>query len=108
MDDTRPQQELHLCVLCGGPISQDRAVATTTGEYVHITCANRDARAAYRKRTIQAVTTCILACAIILSAIILNVSSVLLVVLVITLPIGHAISNSRWWRLTWYAIRRGR
>ncbi len=88
------------CAICGHSVTNQPTVPTVHGGVVHITCADRQARGAHRRRT--AIAT--VAGAFILAVLTLAAASGLpgssLVLLAVLLPIAHVVANWRWWRIS--------
>jgi hypothetical protein len=89
------------CRLCHRPLD-DLTVATTDGGRVHIVCADRSARAAYRARTIRAIVSGVLGLAMCSRAEGWGWRAVVIVVLIA----AHVLINRRWWRYTVQSARR--
>jgi hypothetical protein len=96
------------CVICGLPIEwlQDSSIPTTDGQRVHIACAEREAHAAYRRRTLWAMTSALFVGALLLLATFLEASPIWLIVLGLLFLVGHVAANCRWWLLTMGVMRR--
>jgi hypothetical protein len=90
------------CAICGHAIlsGAEPVVATTTGNMVHIVCADREARRAYRWRTYHAAASS--GIVIVLLALVVHAegSDVVLLALLLILAIAHVRLNARWWHLT--------
>jgi hypothetical protein len=70
------------------------------GDFVHIRCADREARAAYRVRTHRVVLSACLAIGLLGLATCAQIDVIALLTLLITLAAGHRRLNQQWWRLT--------
>jgi hypothetical protein len=90
------------CVICGHAIlpAVEPIVSTTTGDFVHVGCADRDARAAYRLRTCRVVISVALSIGLLGLAAYIQVGVIALVTLLMLLAAVHVRLNARWWHLT--------
>ena len=90
------------CSLCRQPLGTLPLVHTTVGGMVHVTCADRQARQAWRWRTALAVTHLV---ALVLSLVTWgNVlpSPLVLLAFLVALAASHVLVHRRWW----YFVRR--
>jgi len=101
------------CNLCGYALdaSQQGTVPTTDGGRVHITCADRAARAAYEARTIRALVSAALLSKLFVVIMFTDGWGIRLVVLTSLLIAAHIWINLLWWRRfvsimrLWYRLR---
>ena len=94
------------CSLCRQPLGTLPLVHTTVGGIVHITCADRQARQAWRWRTALAVTHLVaLVLSLVACASVLQRPLVLLAVLV-ALSASHVLAHRRWWYFVGRDLRR--
>jgi hypothetical protein len=96
------------CVICGHAIlsATEPVVSTTTSELVHIDCADREARRAYRRRTCRATTSTGIMIALLAVAVRTPGSDAVLLALLLIFAAAHVCLNARWWRLTVLPRRR--
>jgi hypothetical protein len=76
------------------------------GEFVHISCADREALIAYRLQTCGAVISAVLAISLLALAVHAEGSDLILLALLLILAVAHVRLNERWWRLTILPRRR--
>ena len=90
------------CAICGHAIlsAAEPVVSTATSELVHIDCADREARRAYRWRSCRAPVSAGIAIGLLALAVRAHGSDVVLLALLLILAVAHARFNERWWRLT--------
>jgi hypothetical protein len=93
------------CVICSRPLADEPTIPTTTGSTVHIRCAEQQARAAARRRTLNAgITAAILAGLLALTGAFgiggWGLGAALVLVVVVHVRINH-----RWWRYTVQSAR---
>lgn len=95
------------CAICGHTIKieSEAFVPTTTGEYVHIACADKQARATHLIRTMLAFTSAGLFTLLILRASFVGMADVGIVVLLVALVVLHIFLHRLWWRLIIGAAR---
>jgi hypothetical protein len=98
------------CAICDHTIhpAMEPVVSTKTGDWVHITCADNEARAAYHQRTCRATVTTSIGVGLLGLFTLAGIDGVTLIVITIALIIGHLVFNQRWWRLTLSLLRRRR
>lgn len=98
------------CAICGQTTHSalESVVPTMSGDLVHINCANRQARIAYRWRTCRASISACLAIILIGLAARDDIGEIGLVVLVVVLIVGHVRFNWRWWCVTITLCRQPR
>lgn len=87
------------CAICRQPIAHYPAVPTTSGELVHITCADTQARTAYRRRTAHAFLSGLVGVAIVVRPAIAGLPPLLVVLLAAALACGHLALHRRWWKV---------
>jgi hypothetical protein len=94
------------CDLCAQPLGVDhRTVPTTTGEFVHIACADQEALVAARHRQRMALISG--AVMILVSLLLLWFVGLLLVpLLLLAFTVLHAGLNWIWWRHRFWRMRR--
>ena len=103
--------EPSVCALCNRPASDAPTVPTTSGEVVHVACAERDAARAYRRRTWRSGGSAFLLLVLLVGAKWAGLDMEGLLVLALLLALCHSALNRRWWlhtlpRRRWRA-RRG-
>lgn len=98
------------CAICGQSIRSavEPVVPTMSGDMVHIDCANRQARTAYRWRTCRAIISACLAIILIGWAACDDIGAIGLIVLIVVLIAGHMRFNWRWWCVTITLCRQPR
>lgn len=95
------------CIICGSPIEAHEGYAlTTSGEYVHIACADRQASAAYRRRTILAIVSASLLVGLILVAFLMHLRTELLIMLIVGGSALHILIHRLWWNMFRQNVRR--
>jgi hypothetical protein len=87
------------CVICGRAIDDAAYAPTTSGEYVHIRCADRDARIAQQARTYRALINFVLIIILLLYIFHIKVYGISFVLLSTALIAGHIVIHRLWWRL---------
>ena len=94
------------CVLCHQPIGVGNpTVSTTTGDLVHIACADRDALAAAQHRQRQALAHG--AGMFLVGLLFLTFVHLLLgLLLLVALAVRHVLLNNVWWRHVFWRLRR--
>jgi hypothetical protein len=94
------------CDLCAHPLGVDhRTVPTTTGEFVHIACADREALVAARHRLRMALISG--AAMILVVLLLLWFIALLGLFLLPMLAVLHVRLNRVWWRHIFCRMRRG-
>jgi hypothetical protein len=90
------------CPICGHAVlpAVEAVVSTTTGNMVHIDCADREAQRAYHWRTCRAAVSAGIAIGLLALAVRIEDSDVILLTLLLMLAVAHVRLNARWWRLT--------
>jgi hypothetical protein len=90
------------CTICGHAMlrTTEPVISTTTGELVHIGCADREARSTYHWRTCHAALSAGIAVVLLALAVRAEVDEPGYVVLLLILSAGHVLLNRRWWHLT--------
>ena len=90
------------CAICnqGLHTAPDPIVSTTTGDVVHISCADRVARHAYHWRTFRAATSATFALGLLNLAAQTDLRGTALLALLVLLVAVHVRLNERWWRVT--------
>jgi hypothetical protein len=98
------------CAICNDPldISDLGVLPTTDGYHVHLRCADREARAAARQRTIHAMVSAIVFAGLFSIAIVLRLGLYENLLLALLLTLVHVSVNRRWWHYTFQSIRRWR
>jgi hypothetical protein len=98
------------CAICSDQIdvSHPLVLPTTDGQYVHLICAEREARAAARRRSIRAIIITILLTGVFAAALLLGLGSHTLVILALLFIAVHVSVNRRWWHYTIQSARRWR
>lgn len=88
------------CYLCGDPLSDalQPSVPSSDGGRVHIACADRAGLAAWRQRSLLAVSSSMSCFALLLIARLNGAGMLVLAVLLTLLAAGHLRLNKRWWR----------
>lgn len=86
------------CVICGQKfVMGEQIVPTTSGEYVHVICADHQARDAYRRRNVHAIMSAGFAVGLILFAKLIAMPDRWLAFLALFFLFGHALANRHWW-----------
>jgi len=87
------------CVICGEHIdvSHPHVLPTTDRQWVHLTCAERQAQAAVRRRTLHALIIAVCFAGLWVTALLLGVGLQQGVVLALLLAFIHVATNRRWW-----------
>jgi hypothetical protein len=89
------------CVICGKPIEVGQlTVSTTTGDCVHVACADQEATQAYHRRTQLAVVSAALLIITVLLLIALDVQMSLIIVVTAAMAVFHGAWHRRWWNIT--------
>lgn len=94
------------CAICGDQIdvSHPCVLPTTDGQYVHLMCAERDARVAARRRRAVAIITALFLVGVLVLSFLVGIEGRESLVALSLLLIGtHVFVNRRWWR---YMIQR--
>lgn len=82
-------------------------VCTTDGDYVHVVCADREAKDTHSTRSARALADGVSACMLLFLNATLGMPNTFMTVLVMLLLVGHVLLNRRWWLLT-MRVRRWR
>jgi hypothetical protein len=69
-----PPSDSSVCVICHLPLTDGATVPTTIGGAVHIRCAERQANASARRRTIRAAASAALLALLLILAVLLGIS----------------------------------
>src|SRR4051812_5755728 len=90
------------CAICRHAIlpATEPVVSTTMGDFVHVSCADRDTRAGYRLRTYRVVLSAVVAIGLLGLAAYNQIGVIALITLLMLLAIVHVRLNARWWHLT--------
>jgi hypothetical protein len=96
------------CAICGHELHSATlpVVSTTMGDFVHISCADRESSRAYHWRTFCAATSATLALGLLTVAVQTDLRGTALLALLVLLVAGHMRLNARWWRVTMPIILR--
>jgi hypothetical protein len=96
------------CAICGDQIDVAHALVlpTTDGQHVHLMCAEREAHAAARRRTIRAMVIAMLCVGLLVTAILLRLGWYWIVILALLLASIHVGVNHRWWYYNIQSVRR--
>ncbi len=95
------------CVICSQAILTDvQVIATQDGQLAHIACADREARAAWRRRTRLAGLQAIVSSVIMLVVVSVGQNIEEAIKLGLTLLVVHIAFHRRWWLLISQAMRR--
>src|SRR5689334_1987155 len=93
------------CVICGRTIAHsDHCIPTTTGEQAHLSCAERDAEAAWKSRQRWALLHAVTAGGITLAIAHSYANACWQVAL--ALASSHALLHRRWWYFAVKDVRR--
>src|SRR5689334_1632188 len=94
------------CAICSHTIDIGREpfAATTTGEYVHVSCADQQARTTHLVRTILAVSSAGLIATLIKLLLSIDSEANLLLLTSVTLIALHIFVYRLWWRLSLRSI----
>lgn len=100
------------CVICGRQfVAGERPVPTTSGEFVHVICADHQARVTYHRRIVQAIVSAGFGVGLFLLGKLTGMYDSWLLILMPLLLLAHILLNQPWWRLTIQSVRlrwRGR
>jgi hypothetical protein len=96
------------CAICHHAIqpAAEPVVSTMMGDFVHISCADREAGCAYRWRTFRAAISATLVLGLLGLALQADLRGTALLALLLFLLAGHVRLNERWWRVTMRVRRR--
>jgi hypothetical protein len=96
------------CAICGHAVlpAAEPIVLTTTGNMVHIDCADREARRTYLWRTCRAAASAGIAIGLLALTVRAHASDAIFLALLIILAVAHVRLNERWWHLTVLPRRR--
>jgi amino acid permease len=88
-----------ICTICGNSINflREHAIPTTDGGHVHLICAERQAHAASKQRTLQATISAGLLGTLLILAIVVRLEVGTCMMLTALLVIMHILCNRRWW-----------
>jgi hypothetical protein len=89
------------CAICGQEIEVgDLVVSTTTGDCVHVACADREATQAYHRRTWLALVTAALFITLVLLLTALQVRMYATIGSAAAMAVLHGVWHRRWWHFT--------
>ena len=96
------------CAICGHELHSATlpVVSTTKGDFVHISCADRESSCAYHWRTFRAATSATFALGLFIVAVQADLRGIALLALLVPLVAVHVRLNERWWRVTMPTILR--
>ncbi len=96
------------CAICNQELhnATEPIVATTTGDFVHISCADREASRTYRWRTFWVAISALLALSLLGLVFQANLRGTALLALLVLLVAVHVRLNERWWRVTMLVLWR--
>lgn len=108
--------ELLACAICGGSLADGPTIPTTSGGAVHIRCAEGQARAAARRRSVRAAVSAVVVGGwglAVEGGVLRAAGGELEAVLITVVLLGaHLLINRRWWQHTaqrarlWWRIGR--